>query len=47
VLGIVNDGPRFTFARFELDGRVVEAGDPVEVDEAFGDIPVWFGGNAW
>jgi hypothetical protein len=47
VLGIVNDGPRFTFARFELDGRVVEAGDPVEVDAAVGDIPVWFGAGAW
>jgi hypothetical protein len=47
VLGIVNEGATFSFVRFELDGRVEEAGDPIEVDEAFGDIPVWLGAGAW
>jgi hypothetical protein len=47
VLGLVNEGAVFSFQRFELDGRVEQAGDPIEVDEAFGDIPVWIGADAW
>jgi hypothetical protein len=47
VLGIVTEGATFSFQRFELDGRVEEAGDPIEVDEAFGDFPVWLGAEGW
>jgi hypothetical protein len=47
VLGIVTSGSTFTFERFELDGRVEEAGDPIEVDDAFGDFPFWLGADAW
>ncbi len=47
VLAIAVKGNVFSFVRFELDGSISEAGEPVSVDDAFGDFPFWFGTRAW
>lgn len=47
VLAIAVKGNTFSFLRFELDGSVSEAVEPVSVDDAFADVPFWFGNRAW
>ena len=47
VLAIAVKGNVFSFVRFELDGSISEAVEPVSVDDAFGDVPFWFGNRAW
>jgi hypothetical protein len=47
ILGIVTDGVTYMVERFELNGSTELAAEPIEVDPAFGDIPVWFGARAW
>lgn len=46
-VAIAIEGLTHTILRFEVDGHVEEAIEPVELDPNFGDVPLWFLGRRW